>query len=415
MVNERRRTRTQRTHRCRLMFRRVGRRQRPPTRRPLRRASKRKVSCARSDRLRRTIVPVRMRLAASRTGRRRPRRNVRRVSRAPRKRGAARSGPGPAAPPAGGGGAVTPEIRATLLTCSSETQSVLFGPVVICRGPPLRPPSVVRVPPTVRRPSEKGFEANSAVQYAPSEPSVIPNGSPERFVFFTTPPWMRPTCCGTAPGFAKAASVPGPAATPWTMPPTLNGVNVPAFVRRMTRPGALASATQTKPLAASMSLPLRPATVMGVEPTGLAAGLILKTVLAPVVQRLPSDPRAIASPPTPVTVSRSPVLLGSEGEKLPIPLVSVVQSLPPAEAIPPMVPMLLGSKVVTAPAGVILDTSVLPYATQMFPSGPCVRYRGMLGTGNCPVTCGTAEAAGASAAEASALVRSASPKRTDRT
>src|SRR5215210_4744668 len=67
------------------------------------------------------------------------------------------------------------------------------------------------------------------------------------------------------------------------MPPTWNGVTtVPASFKRMTRPMP-ASATHTRPFAASTSLPLRPATgmLLATDTVPSAARLSLKTRLVP--------------------------------------------------------------------------------------------------------------------------------------
>jgi hypothetical protein len=124
--------------------------------------------------------------------------------------------------------------------------------------------------------------------------------------------------------------------------------------------GRAGIATQTRSFAESMSLPSRSATGIGVGVTGFVPGLSLKTVFVPVVQRFPSEPRVMASAPMPAMLSRSPVFSGSEGEKLPMPLTSVVHSLPFAEVIPVMFPMALGLNVVTCPAGVTRETSCPP-------------------------------------------------------
>ena len=146
-------------------------------------------------------------------------------------------------------------MRATLFDSSSETQSVLPGPVVIPRGLLVgSPPSVVTSPVVVTRARRPA--ANWATQYAPSCPNAMPNGSASgRSVVGGSPPaTRRPTCCGgerireqhlpagTAGDFLRAAA-------------TACGVCTPAVVIATIAPEK--STTQISPPALAMPRALR--------------------------------------------------------------------------------------------------------------------------------------------------------------
>src|SRR6476620_7455877 len=107
------------------------------------------VTFAGSLRVKEIVVPIGGRRVRDSLGSSDPIRKIRCDRRRLLIMGRMRSGTFPLAPGGGivtvGVGVRTPVTRATLLAVSRPTQSVLFGPVVICRGPApvLNPVSVV--------------------------------------------------------------------------------------------------------------------------------------------------------------------------------------------------------------------------------------------------------------------------------
>ncbi len=136
-----------------------------------------------------------------------------------------------------------------------------------------------------------------------------------------------------------------------------------------------------------LAMPRASMPVISLSVAGGLAGGILITFLPAAVQRLPSGPVVILFALVSAAMSNFRAPLGLAGENFATPPFWVTHRLPSGPVVMPVAPeMSAGLNSVTAPAGVIF--AMLPSATQMFPSGPWVRCRGMLVTGNSPSTLG---------------------------